>query len=76
MTSVEVEVKVNEFNPLNAILLVGCVYEVAALLSRGRLKTITRIIKVIQRDVPLLGRVIGWLWCGYIAWHFLEPLED
>ena len=51
-------------------LYVGCLYEVAAL-SVSRLPTITDLVKRLGR-MPA-GRLAVWCWCGFIAWHFLEP---
>jgi hypothetical protein len=57
---------------LNAALLVGCAYEIVALVSP--LPTITHILKRLGRRHPL-GKATLWLWCGFVAWHFLEPDE-
>ena len=54
-----------------SVLVAGCLYEVAALVT-GRVPTITAIIKSVGRGHPV-GRLLVWSWCGYIAWHFLEP---
>lgn len=51
-------------------LAVGCVYEVFALASKGRVPTITRCIKWVGKQRG--GRFLVWAWCGYITWHFLE----
>lgn len=59
---------------LNSALLVGCVYEVFALVTK-RAPTITTILRKGGKRHPL-GKAMLWLWCGYISWHFLEPLED
>lgn len=59
---------------MNAALLAGCAYEIVAILSRGRIPTITRLLKHTGKRHPL-GKAILWLWCGYVSWHFLEPLE-
>lgn len=54
-----------------AVLVAGCLYEVVAI-TTNRVPTITAVIKSIGRGHPL-GRAVVWAWCGYIAWHFLEP---
>ena len=59
---------------LNVILAVGCAYEVIALIH-SRLPTVTRILKTLGAKHPA-GRAVLWLWCGYISWHFLEPMTD
>lgn len=59
---------------MNAALLVGCAYEIVALMSRGRYPTITRLLKTAGRKHPV-GKLALWLWCGYVSWHFLEPME-
>ena len=51
------------------IIALGCAYEIVALFSK--LPTITAIIKRLG-TIPG-GRFIVWSWCGYIAWHFMEP---
>ena len=56
---------------LNAALLVGCAYEILAL-TYHRFPTITKMLKTMGRKHPL-GKAALWLWCGFIAWHFLEP---
>lgn len=57
---------------LNGALLVGCVYEVVALLTP--LPTITKLLKTWGHQHPL-GKATLWLWCGFVAWHFMEPDE-
>jgi hypothetical protein len=54
-----------------ALLVSGCLYEIVALTTR-RVPTITAAIKTIGRSHPV-GRLVVWGWCGYVAWHFLEP---
>lgn len=54
-----------------AVLIAGCLYEVAAL-TTSRVPTITASIKYVGRSHPA-GRLVVWAWCGYVAWHFLEP---
>jgi hypothetical protein len=58
---------------LNTLLAVGCAYEIVALGTR-KVPTITRLLRHMGR-YPL-GKVALWMWCGYISWHFLEPLES
>lgn len=57
-------------NAGRTVIGVGCAYEIVALSVPG-VPTITGMIKVIGRHP--LGRVAVWAWCGYVAWHFLEP---
>ena len=52
--------------------MAGCVYEVIAV-GTDQVPTITEIVKYVGRQ--RWGKVIAWTWCGYVAWHFLEPLE-
>ena len=59
---------------LNYVLAIGCVYEVFSLASR-KVPTITRILRTAGKAHPA-GKALLWLWCGYISWHFLEPMED
>ena len=59
--------------PLNIVLLIGCTYEIIALTTR-KVPTITRILRTVGATPA--GRVPLWLWTGYVAWHFLEPLDD
>jgi len=58
---------------LNIILLVGCLYEVLALVWR-KVPTITRILRLVGKRP--VGKALLWMWCGYVSWHFLEPLES
>ena len=55
--------------PGQVLVTVGCAYEIVALWTG--LPTITAMVKRIGRHP--VGRLIVWAWCGYIAWHFLEP---
>ena len=57
---------------MNTALLLGCVYEIYALTTR-KAPTITMILRKAGKRHPL-GRATLWLWCGYVSWHFLEPL--
>ena len=57
----------------NIALAIGCVYEVVALSTRA--PTITHIIKTVGHRHPA-GRLVLWAWCGFIAWHFLEPPDQ
>jgi hypothetical protein len=59
---------------LNTALLVGCVYEVASLTTK-KVPTITTVLRKGARRHPF-GKVVLWMWCGYVSWHFLEPWED
>ena len=56
----------------NSALLMGCVYEVVSLSTR-RVPTITHLLRSAGKR-HMLGRMLLWLWCGFISWHFLEPL--
>lgn len=58
---------------LNVVLLIGCAYEILALTTK-RVPTITRVLKVVGSKPG--GKALLWAWCGYISWHFLEPLND
>ena len=58
---------------LNYLLATGCIYEVIALATR-RVPTITRILRL--TGTKPFGKALVWMWCGYISWHFLEPLES
>lgn len=62
----------NAQKAMNGALLVGCIYEVIALVSTA--PTITTMMKRLGRKHPL-GKATLWLWCGFVAWHFLEPDE-
>lgn len=53
------------------LIVAGCAYEIVAV-STGYVPTITATIKAVGRAHPL-GRFLVWGWCGFIAWHFLEP---
>lgn len=53
------------------VIMAGCLYEVAALVPGSPLPTITEMIKAVGRHP--VARVLVWTWCGYVAWHFLEP---
>lgn len=57
---------------VETVLLAGCAYEIVALTTK-KTPTITRILKVVGSKS--YGRIALLLWVGYIAWHFLEPLE-
>jgi len=57
---------------LNAVLLVGCAYEIVALTTR-RVPTITRILRTVGSKPQ--GKALVYLWIGYISAHFLEPLD-
>lgn len=58
---------------MNALLLVGCAYEILALVHH-KPPTITKMLKALGRKHPI-GKATLWLWCGFVAWHFLEPDE-
>lgn len=53
------------------VIALGCAYEIVALATDQRVPTITAIVKRTGRHP--LGRVLVWGWCGFVAWHFLEP---
>jgi hypothetical protein len=53
------------------VVIAGCVYEIVALCSNGRIPTITKLVKRLG-STPA-GRLLVWGWCGFVAWHFLEP---
>jgi len=54
------------------VLGIGCAYEILAL-ATGWVPTITQIVKYANRRQAT--RVLVWVWCGFVAWHFMEP-ED
>lgn len=58
---------------LNAALLVGCAYEIVALVFR-KVPTITRMLRLMGSKP--FGKALLWMWCGYISWHFLEPMDS
>jgi hypothetical protein len=57
---------------MNLALLVGCAYEIVALVTKS-VPTITRLLKILGKQP--IGKALLWMWCGYISWHFLEPME-
>jgi hypothetical protein len=57
----------------NVVLALGCAYEIVALTTR-KVPTITRILRTVGKQHPM-GKALLWMWCGYISWHFLEPVE-
>jgi len=65
-------VRRDEPDLLAAAVVIGCCYEVLALTTR-RVPTITRLVRVTASHRH--GRFAAWLWCGFVAWHFLEPLD-
>lgn len=52
------------------VLGLGCAYEIVAL-STDRVPTITTVVK--RTGKHPVGRLVVWAWCGFVAWHFLEP---
>lgn len=64
--------KVTTQKAMNVMLLLGCTYEIVAILWR-RVPTITRVLKLLGSKP--VGKALLWMWCGYISWHFLEPLD-
>lgn len=63
---------VNTQKAMNLALLVGCAYEIVALVTKS-VPTITRLLKILGKQP--IGKALLWMWCGYISWHFLEPME-
>lgn len=61
-----------EHKVVHTILLAGCAYEIVAL-TTNKVPTITRILRTVGSK--RFGKAALWLWVGYVAWHFLEPLE-
>ena len=57
--------------PLRWAVAVGCAYELAALHELSPLPTITEVLKTTHRHP--IGRFLVWMWCGFVAWHFMEP---
>jgi hypothetical protein len=66
-------VRVNTQKAMNVVLLLGCSYEIVAILWR-KIPTITRMLKLLGSKP--VGKALLWMWCGYISWHFLEPLDS
>lgn len=58
---------------LNTALLLGCAYEIVALLWK-KVPTITKMLKLMGSKP--FGKALLWMWCGYISWHFLEPVDS
>ena len=56
-------------HPGRLILAAGCAYEIVALFST--IPTITAMVKTVGKHP--VGRFLVWSWCGYVAWHFMEP---
>lgn len=75
MTDPSAEVSRTALTVAEALVIAGCLYEVYSLVTR-RVPPITRLVKAVGRlnagPMPA-GRLAVWAWCGYIAWHFLEP---
>lgn len=67
--AVTVVVPVPRFTPGRVALLVGCAYEIVALLY-PKVPTITEIIKSSSKKYRA-GKLLLWIWCGYITAHFL-----
>ena len=57
----------------NTVLLVGCLYEVFALVTR-RVPTITWFIRWFHNH--RIGRLLAWLWIGFVVDHFLVYDKD
>lgn len=55
------------------VIGLGCAYEIVAL-ADDRVPTITAIVKRTGRNP--IGRFLVWGWCGFVAWHFLEPERE
>jgi len=51
------------------VIVSGCAYEIVALVT-DRVPTITAIVKMSGRF--RYGRLILWLWLGFIVDHFIE----
>lgn len=52
-----------------ALLVIGCGYEIVAIVSR-RVPTITAICHTVSRT--RIGRFLLWLWLGFVVDHFVE----
>jgi len=52
-----------------AVIVAGCVYEVAAI-GTGRAPTITMIVQTIGRQ--RWSRFVMWLWLGFVVDHFVD----
>ena len=57
-------------SPAKLAVLAGCFYEIVAI-ATDRVPTITTIIKHAGKHP--VGRFAVWTWCGFCAWHFMEP---
>ena len=53
---------------LNTALLIGCIYEVIALLSHA-VPTITKLLRLLGSKP--FGKVLVWAWCGFVSYHFM-----
>ena len=56
-------------NPERWTVAAGCAYEIVAL-ATNRVPTITAIVKMSGRF--RYGRLILWLWLGFVVDHFIE----
>lgn len=60
-----------DMTPIRALVLVGCAYEIVALLSP--LPTITNVVHR-AKEHSLPTRALVWLGAGAAVWHFfVEP---
>jgi len=69
-----------KYRALRIILIAGCIYEIVAVSRQIKRPytqnppTITRILRT-AGSKPY-GKAALWLWTGYVAAHFLEPLDE
>ena len=56
-------------SPWRVALVVGCAYEIVAVVS-NRVPTITSIVQR-SSQLPWIGRICLWLWLGAVVDHFI-----
>lgn len=60
-------------SPIRAALVLGCAYEIVALVS-NRIPTITALIRQLAQHRA--GKALVWAWVGFVAHHFLTEVES
>lgn len=69
-----------KYRALRFVLIAGFIYEILAVSRQIKRPytqnppTITHIFR--KAGTKPYGKFALWLWTGYVAWHFLEPLEE